>query len=124
MLDSLEGYLDNIAEAAIQTAVNGFPLAELAASLAISVDTVTRQQQEINRLSEQINALKKKGASTTSVYTVTGGNNTVCKHCEAVGQTDQHKRNLCYFDPRKNPDRKDWARRLMKDKRVELKDDE
>ena len=44
MIDSLEGYLDNIAEAATQTAANGGPLAELAASLAVSVDTVTRQQ--------------------------------------------------------------------------------
>ena len=44
-MDSLEGYLDNIAAAAMQTAENGGPLTELAASLAISVDTVTRQQQ-------------------------------------------------------------------------------
>ena len=44
MLDSLEGYLDNIAAAATQTAATGTPLAELAASLAVSVDTVARQQ--------------------------------------------------------------------------------
>ena len=42
MLDSLGGYLDNIAPAATQTAANGGPLAELAAILEISVDTVTR----------------------------------------------------------------------------------
>ena len=47
ILDSLEGYLDNIAAAATQTAANGDPLAEVAASLAISVVTVTRQQQKI-----------------------------------------------------------------------------
>ena len=45
MLDLLEGYLDNIAEGATQTAANGDPLEEFAASLAISVDTVARQQQ-------------------------------------------------------------------------------
>ena len=45
MMDLLEGYLDNIEVAATKTAANGDPLAELAASLAISVDTVTRQQQ-------------------------------------------------------------------------------
>ena len=56
MLDSLEGYLENIAAAATKTAANGGPPAELAASLAISVDTVTRQQQEIKCLSEQGNA--------------------------------------------------------------------
>ena len=38
--DSLEGYLDNIAAAAMQMAKNGGPLAELAASLDISVDPV------------------------------------------------------------------------------------
>ena len=90
MMDSLEGYLDNIAAAATQTAAqtaeNGGPLAELAASLAISVDTVTRQQQEIKRLSEQINALKKKGTHTTSGSTLPGGT-TVCTHCEAVRRT-------------------------------------
>ena len=44
MLDSLEGYLDNITAAATQTSATGGPLAELAASLAVSVDTVARQQ--------------------------------------------------------------------------------
>ena len=42
MLESLEGYLDNIAEAATQTAEKGGPPEELAASLAILVDTVAR----------------------------------------------------------------------------------
>ena len=44
MLESLEGYLDNIAAAATQTAATGTPLAELAASLAVSVDTVARHR--------------------------------------------------------------------------------
>ena len=35
MLDSLEGYLDNITAVATQTAATGTPLAELAASLAV-----------------------------------------------------------------------------------------
>ena len=52
MMDSLEGYLDNIAVVATQTVSKGGPLAELSASLAISVDTVAQQQQEINRLYE------------------------------------------------------------------------
>ena len=43
MMESLEGYLDNIAAAATQTAANGGTLAELAAILAISVDTFSRQ---------------------------------------------------------------------------------
>ena len=50
MLDSLEGYLDNIAAAETKTVVKYGPLVELADSIAISVDTVARQQQEINRL--------------------------------------------------------------------------
>ena len=43
MLDSLEGYLDNIAAAATQTAATGTPLAEFAESLVVSVDTVNRE---------------------------------------------------------------------------------
>ena len=58
MLDLLEGYLDNIAAVAMQTATTGTHLAELAASLAVSVDTVARQQIEIKRLTEHINALR------------------------------------------------------------------
>ena len=73
MLDLLEEYLDNIAAAATQTAAIGGLLAELAASLAISVDTAARQQLEIKRLSEQISALKKKGSFVTSGATVPGG---------------------------------------------------
>ena len=42
MLDSLEGYLDNMAAAETQSAANGGPLADLADSLAISIDTVAR----------------------------------------------------------------------------------
>ena len=72
MLDSLEGYLDNIAAAATQTAATGTPLAELAASLAVSVDTVARQQIEIKRLTEHINALQKKGAAGTPSVPVQG----------------------------------------------------
>ena len=104
ILDSLEGYLDNIAAAATQTAANGVSLAELTTSLAILVDTIARQKLEIKRLSEQFSALKKKGASGTSGATVPGGNNPLCKHCEAVGQTAPHRRKACYFDPRKNKD--------------------
>ena len=43
IIDSLEGYLDNIAAAATQTDATGGLLAEFAASLKISVDTVARQ---------------------------------------------------------------------------------
>ena len=44
VLDSLEGYIDNIAAAATQTAATGGTLAELAASLAVSMDMIARQQ--------------------------------------------------------------------------------
>ena len=86
ILDSLEGYLDNIAAAATQTAATGTPLAGLAASLAVSVDTVARQQLEIKRLKEHINSLRKKGGAVTAGVPNTGENNSPnCKHCAAVG---------------------------------------
>ena len=96
MMDSLEGYLDNISAASTKTSANRGPLAELAASLAISVDTVARQQQEIKRLSEQINALKKKVTQAPSGATFPGGT-TVCTHCEAVGCTAPHRKKGCYL---------------------------
>ena len=124
MLDSLKGYLDNIAAAATQTAANGGPLAEFAASMAVSVDTVARQQIEIKGLTEYINTLKKKRTSGTNGVTGTGGNNfPPCKHCEAVGQTAPHRHNICYFDPRKNKDRQGWAKRLMEEKGVPFNDE-
>ena len=86
ILDSLEGYLDNIAAAATQTAANGGPLEDLADSLEVSVDTVARQQLDIKRLTEHVNALKNKGGAVTTGVPGTGGNNfPPCKHCEAVG---------------------------------------
>ena len=45
MMDLLEGYLENISEVETKTVAKGGPIAELAASLEVSVDTVARQQQ-------------------------------------------------------------------------------
>ena len=79
MLDSFEGYLDNIAAAATQMAATGTPLADLATSRAVLVDTVSRQQIEIKRLMEHINALREKGAASTGSVPSTGDNNaTTC----------------------------------------------
>ena len=50
MLDSLEGYLDNIVAAETWLVANGGPLAELSVSLAVSVDTVSAQSKEIKIL--------------------------------------------------------------------------
>ena len=67
--------MENIVAAATKTAANGFLLAELADSLDVSVDTVDKQKLEIKRLTEHINALKKKGGAVTNGGTGTGGNN-------------------------------------------------
>ena len=105
MLDSLESYLDNIAATATQTVAKGGPLAELSASLAISIDTVARQKQEIKRLYEQINAMKYIGTQASNSRTAAGVVHTwnVFPHCAAVGRTAPHQNNFCYFDP-KNDD--------------------
>ena len=126
MIDSLEGYLDNIAAAAAQTVANGGPLAELAAILAVSVDTVARQQIEIKRLTENINALKNKGGAVTAGVPVTGGTNSnslYCKHCAAVSRTAPHRNNKCYFDPRENKEIIGWAKRLMEAKGIVFNDE-
>ena len=106
MLESLEGSLDNIVAAATQTAATGTPLAELAASLAILVDMVAIQQIEIKRLTDHINALRKKGVAVTAGVPNTGDNNSPnCKHYAAVGRLAPHRHNQCFLDPRKNKNR-------------------
>ena len=101
-------------ETATQTEDNGGPLAELAASLAVSMTMVARQQLEIKQLTEHINPLKKKGGAVTNGVTGTGGYNfPPCKNCKAVGQTAPHRNNRCYFDLRKNKDRQVWEKQLM-----------
>ena len=123
MLDSLEGYLDNIAAAAMQKAATGTPLVELAESLAVSVDTVARQQIDIKRLTEHINALREKSVSITASVPNTGDNNaTTCKHCKSVGRSVPHRNNHCFFDPRKNKNRVDWAAELMEAKGIVFND--
>ena len=123
MLDLLEGYLDNIAVAATQTAATGTPLAELEASLAVSVDTVACQQIEIKRLTDHINALRKKGAASTASVKSTGDNNaTACKHCKVVGRSVPHRNNYCFFDPRGKKNSVDWAAKLMEAKGVVFND--
>ena len=85
MLDSLEGYLDNMAAAATHTAATGTLLAELAVSLAVAVDTVARQQLEIKLLTEHISVLRKKGGAVTAGVPNTVENNSPnCKYCAAV----------------------------------------
>ena len=124
MLDSLEGYLDNIAAAAIHTAATGTPLAELAAILAVLVDTVARQQHEIKRLTEHINALRKKGGAFTAGVPNTWENNYPnCKHCAAVGCSAPHRHNHSFFDPRKNKNRMVWATKLMEAKGIVFNDE-
>ena len=123
MLDSLEGYLDIIAALAKQTAATSTPLAKLAASLAVSVDTVARQQMEIKRLTEHINALRKKGGSVRAGVPNTGDNNSpTCKQCTAVGRSAPHRHNQCFFGPIKNKNRMGWAKNLMEAKGIVFND--
>ena len=56
MMDLLEGYLNNIADASTNMSDQGGPLVELAASRAVSVDTVARQKQEIKYFTAQVSA--------------------------------------------------------------------
>ena len=120
MLYFIEVYLNNIAAAATQAVSNGGPLAELSASLAISVDTVAAQAKDIKRLYEQINDLKNKGSPISRSGTTTGGSMTgnLCPNCAVVGRSDPHKKNACYFNSRKMTDRRERARKLIDKKGV------
>ena len=120
MLDSLDGYLNNIAAVATQAVANGGPLAEFSASLAVLVDTVTAQSKEIKGPYQQINALKKKGTHNSIRETNAGGGMSVnvCPQCAAVGRLDPHKKGSCYFNPNKMTERREWDRKLMDEKGV------
>ena len=106
------------------TFAKGGPLAELAASLAISINTVARQQQEIKRMYEQISDIKKRGTQASNIFKTSGGGQTgsVCPYCAAVGRTAPHKNNSCYFNPKNMPDRREWGRKLMNDEGVAYSD--
>ena len=67
--------------------------------------------------------MKNRVTKAASVRTFTGGT-TICTHFEAVGRTALHRKNVCYFDPKKMTDRKEWDRKLMDEKGVTCKDDE
>ena len=124
MLDSIEVYLNNIAAAATQAVENGGPLAELSASLAISVNTVAAQAKETKPLYKHINAPNKKENPTPSRGTTAGGGMTgnMYPHCYVVGRSALQKNNACYFDPKKMTDMREWARKLMDKKVVAYKD--
>ena len=95
MLDSIDTYLNSISADATQAFAKGGPLAELSASLAISIDTVTTQQKEIKCLYKHINAMKNKGNQDSRIGKTAGGGMTgnVCPHYAAVGCTPLHKKN-------------------------------
>ena len=126
MLDSLEDYLDKIAASATQAVAKGGPIAELSASLAISIDTVAAQKKEIKRLYEHLNAMKKKCTQSYRIGTTAGGGlmGNVCPHCAAVGRTATHKNNSCYFDAKKMMDKREWVRKLMDKKGVACNDND
>ena len=104
------GLPGKISTAATQTVAKGGPLVELAASIAISVNTVARQQQGIKHLYKQINGIKKRGTQASSIGTMSGGGMmvTVCTYYEAVCCTAPQRMNACYFNPRKMTDQKEW----------------
>ena len=87
---------------------------------------MAKQQQEIKRLYEQINAMKNRGTQASSICTTAGGGLTgfVCPHCAAVGRTAPHKNNSCYFNPKKMTERREWDRKFMDEKGVACNDDE
>ncbi len=114
MVDNLAGYLDNIAAAAT-TAGKGTELADLAASLAILVATNATQAKELKQMREQLNTLRNNQRSDSQ---------PTCTHCVAVGRKAPHSAGACFFDPKNNKGRPNWAKELMKAKGVEFDDKE
>ena len=104
-------------------AATGTTLAELEASLVVLADTVASQHIEIKRLTEHINALRKKGESVTDGVPNTGDNNSPnCKHFTAVGRSALHRHNVYFFDPRRKKNRMGWSEKLMKENGIVFND--
>ena len=58
--------------------------------------------------------MRKKGVPSTASVPSTGDNNAnTDKNCKAVGRSIPHRNNHCFFYPRKNKNRVDWAAKLM-----------
>ena len=105
MVDTLEGYLDNIAAEAMNVG-GGKELADLAASMAILVDTNVAQAKDIKKMREKINALK-----TTPRRMCKGvgrrRNVTIVKLLDVQILTE---RGGCFFNPKKKKDGLAWAK--------------
>ena len=95
-------------------------------SLAISIDTVEAKQIEIKCLYEHINVMKKKGNQSSSIGTTEGGclTENAFPQYAVVGCTAPHKKDSCYFDPKKMTDRREWDQKFMDDKGVTCNDNE
>ena len=63
---------------------------------------------------------------TSRSGTTAGGGMTgnVCSHCAVVRISDPHKKNACYFDPKKMTDSREWDRKFMEEKGVACKDND
>ena len=69
--------------------------------------------------------MKKKVTQAYSIGTAEGDGMTgkVFPHCNAVGFTDPHKNNSCYFKPKRMMKRREWARKLIDEKGVQCNDE-
>ena len=115
MFDTLAGYLDNI-EAAATTAGHGTELSDIAASMAILVDTNAAQAKKLKQMREHINALRN--SSNNPRADPSGPTRAVCPHCTAVGRSVPHAKDVCFFNPKIIKNIPTWAKELMKVKGV------
>ena len=70
--------------------------------------------------------MKKRGKQASSIGKMAGGGlvETVWTYYAVVGCNAPHKKNSCYFDPKKMTDRREWARKMMDEKGAAYKYDE
>ena len=94
MVDTLAGYLDNISAAAT-TAGRGAYMDDLAASMAILVDTNASQAKELKKTREQINSFRNNNPRADK----SGPKRTVCPHYTAVRRNVPHAKSACFFNP-------------------------
>ena len=113
MVETLDGYLNNISAAATTTG-RGKELDDFAASMAILVDTNASQAKVLKQMRYQINDFCNNNHQADA----SGPPRTVCPHCTAAGGNVLHAKYECLFNPKSIKNIPTWSKELMRAKGV------
>ena len=115
MVDTLAGYLGNIAAAATTTG-RGTKMADLDARMAILVDTNTAQPKELKENARAYQCLEKQQQQSLSRHKRPNKDSVTSLH---ISGTQRAACQICMpLQPQEHQNRPTWAKELMKAKGV------